>query len=124
VASDVWWAKLYIDGIGGPVSPPYNFTWNSTTVPDGTHTLSVSAFAQGGTTPLGTATINVVVANSTTSPVYFKTLPPHSPLLTDAQCAALIPVTPETVAQNMAANNITLLAADFGTFYAEPFWFI
>lgn len=123
VQPNVWWAKLYIDGTDGPVSPPYNFTWDSTAVRDGTHTLSVRAFAQGGTTPLGTATINVVVANSATNRVHFNTLPPHSMLPTDAQCAALIPVTPETVAQNSAANNFALAAADFGTFYAHPFWF-
>jgi hypothetical protein len=123
VRSDVWWAKLVTDSTGGPVSPPYNFTWNSTTVPDGTHTLSVYAFAKGATTPLGTASINVVVGNSTPSRVHFNTLPAHSTLPTNAQCAALIPVTPETVAQNSTANNFTLAAADFGTFYAQPFWF-
>jgi len=123
VASDVWWAKLYIDGTGGPVSPPYNFTWDSTTVPNGTHVLTVDAYAQGGTTPLGASSIDVVVQNGTTSGVYFSTLPPHSTLPTDAQCASLITATPETVTQNTTANNFILTAADFGTFYADPFWF-
>lgn len=124
VASGVWWAKLYIDGNGGAVSPPYSFSWNSTTVPNGTHVLTVAAFSKGGTTPLATATVNVVVANNApASAVYFGTLPPGSSLPTDKQCAVLISATPESVPQNSTPNHFSLTTSDLGTFYSEPFWF-
>ncbi len=79
VAAKVWWAKLYIDGADGPVSPPYSFSWNSTTVPNGSHTLTVKAFAEFSSTPLSTSSINVTVSNGP-NPTYFSTLPPHASL--------------------------------------------
>jgi Bacterial Ig domain len=110
VSSKVWWAELYIDGQSGPTSPPYNFSWNSTTVPNGTHTLEVAAFAYGGTTPIGTSTINVVVANGEQSgAVHFNTLPPHSALPSDSQCAALIATTPETMPGNASYNSSSVI---------------
>ncbi|MGC1676685.1 MAG: Ig-like domain-containing protein [Candidatus Binataceae bacterium] len=130
VGAGVWWAKLYIDGKGGPVSPPYSFSWNSITVANGTHVLTVAAFAKGGTTPLSTASINVVVANvvvandnNQASTAYFGTLAPNTALPTDEQCAAQIAATPETIPGNSASNNFSLTASDLGTFYSEPFWF-
>src|SRR5215469_14127902 len=71
VGSGVWSAKFYVDSVGkdarrsliakvsssdqSAVSPPYYFSWNATTVTNGTYVLSVSAFARGEATPLATS---------------------------------------------------------------------
>ena len=106
VGSGVWWAKLYVDGNGSAVSPPYTFNWNSANVADGTHTLMVAAFARGATAPMATSTIEVVVANHTSGgTVHFSTLAPHSALPSASQCAALIASTPETIPSNTSYNG-------------------
>ena len=111
VGSGVWWAKLYVDGNGIAVSPPYTFSWHSAGVADGTHTLEVAAFARGGTTPIATSTIEVVVANHTTSSgaVHFSTLVAHSALPSESQCAALIASTPETIPSNAPYNSASAI---------------
>jgi hypothetical protein len=110
VASNVWWAELYVDGQPVENSPPYSFSWNSKSVANGTHTLSVGAFARGGTTPLATASISVVVANGlAASSVYFSTLAPHASLPSDSQCAALVASTPETIPSNVPYNSASVI---------------
>jgi hypothetical protein len=78
---DVWWDQLMIDGTS-VLSGGGNFTWNSTTVSNGTHNLTVRAFQKGGTTPLGTASIFINVQNggtySTPTPDPTPTPPPPS----------------------------------------------
>lgn len=122
VGPKVWWAKLYIDGGDGPVSPPYSFSWNSTTVPNGSHTLTVKAFAEFSSTPLSTSSINVTVSNGS-NPTYFSTLPPHASLPTEQQCASYIQATPETNSGNAVGNTTTPSAAELSSFAAQPFWF-
>ena len=51
---DVYWDQLMVDGTD-VLSGNGNLTWNSTTVANGTHTLKVRVFQQGGTMPIGTA---------------------------------------------------------------------
>jgi hypothetical protein len=110
VNSAVWWAKLYVDGVGTAVSPPYSSGWNSSNVANGSHTLSVSAFARGGTTPLATSSITVVVANgSSSSSTYFSTLAPHASLPSDSQCAALVSSSPETIPSNVPFNSTSVI---------------
>jgi hypothetical protein len=64
---DIYWDQLKVDGTSVWAGTG-NCTWNSTTVANGTHTLKVRAFQKGGTVPVGTASISVVVKNSTASP--------------------------------------------------------
>ena len=136
VGPGVWWAKLYIDGKDGPSSPPYNFTWDSTTVPNGTHTLTVKAFAEWSSTPMGVASTTVNVQNGSSgggssggggggsgNPGYFSTLPPGATLPTEQQCASWMAQTPETVPVNATANASTPTAAQESAFQAEPFWY-
>lgn len=54
---------FYIDGakVGSDSSAPYTFDWNTTTVPDGTHTISVAAYDTAGN--VGSAAQFVTVAN-------------------------------------------------------------
>jgi hypothetical protein len=62
VSSSVSWINVYIDGNYLASSPPFTFSWNSTTVPNGTHTISSTAFSSSGAN-LGSYSISVTVAN-------------------------------------------------------------
>jgi len=62
VGSGVQWVDFYIDGKYLVSSPPYAIQWNSATVSDGTHTISVAAFGAGDSGQ-GSAAIKVTVAN-------------------------------------------------------------
>jgi hypothetical protein len=64
---DVYWDQLEVDGTS-VLSGSGNFAWNSTTVANGTHTLMVRVFQQGGTVPIGTAYVSTIVNNSSTTP--------------------------------------------------------
>jgi hypothetical protein len=64
---DVYWDQLKVDGVSVWAGTG-NCTWNSTTVANGTHTLKVRAFQKGGTVPVGTASVSVVVKNLAASP--------------------------------------------------------
>ncbi len=60
---DVYWDQLMVDGTS-VWSGTGNCTWDSTQVADGEHTLMVRVFDQGGTSPIGTASVSVMVKNS------------------------------------------------------------
>jgi hypothetical protein len=66
---DVYWDQLMVDGTA-VTSASGNFSWDSTAVANGLHTLMVRAFQKGGTTPIGTAWVGVEVSNpaATASP--------------------------------------------------------
>jgi len=58
----VSWANLYIDGTYYNSTPPSTFSWNSTSVADGAHTISAKAYSSGGSL-LASASVSVTVAN-------------------------------------------------------------
>jgi endoglucanase len=61
----VWWTRLSVDGTPIDSASGYNeLSWNSATVANGTHELTVDAYSYGSTTPLGSTTIEVTVNNS------------------------------------------------------------
>lgn len=121
---DIYWDQLQVDG-SSVLSGSGNLTWDTTTVANGTHKLMVRAFQQGGTTPIGTAFISVVVNNLNATPTPAPPTPSHTPapsstptptpptpsptptylstlsatasLPNETQCANMIPVTTETV---------------------------
>jgi hypothetical protein len=64
---EVYWDQLQVDGVSVQ-SGSGNFSWNSTTVANGTHTLMVRVFQKGGTTPIGTAYVSVIVKNKNAAP--------------------------------------------------------
>jgi hypothetical protein len=67
VGSNVEWVDVYVDGNYWTSSPPYDFSWDSTSVPDGNHTIAVSAF-DSSDAPVGEASTNVSVSNSDPAP--------------------------------------------------------
>ena len=67
---DVYWDQLLVDGTS-VWSGSGNCPWNSTAVANGNHTLLVRVFQQGGTSPIGSASISVTVKNSTANSTPF-----------------------------------------------------
>jgi hypothetical protein len=64
---DVYSDQLVVDGTV-VTSGKGNFAWNSTAVANGQHTLTANVFQQGGTSPIGTASVGVNVNNTTATP--------------------------------------------------------
>ncbi len=62
MASSVQWENMYIDGQYLASSPPTSFQWNSRSVPNGSHTISATAYGTGNS-QIGSASITVTVAN-------------------------------------------------------------
>jgi chitodextrinase len=58
-----------VDGsvVGAATTAPYTFSWNSTTVPDGTHTLASHAYDAAGNNTVS-ASISVTTLNSDSTP--------------------------------------------------------
>ncbi len=84
VNSQVAWINLYVDGNYITSSPPYNFTWDSTTVSNGSHAISIETFkynSSGKKTEVGSDSVTVDVENgtSTSSPTVTAT-PTHTPI--------------------------------------------
>jgi hypothetical protein len=61
-ATGVSWANLYIDGGYFASTPPGTFSWNTTTVADGAHTISANGYSASGTL-LATVSVSVTVSN-------------------------------------------------------------
>ncbi len=71
VGSGVQWSNFYIDGTYYASTPPSTISWDSTTVANGTHTISATAYSPSKTV-MGTASATVLVSNpllTLTSPV-------------------------------------------------------
>lgn len=66
VSSSVLWVDFYVDKKYVKSSPPFTVYWNSTTVPNGSHTISVSAF-NSSSSLIGTQSVGVNVSNSSSS---------------------------------------------------------
>ena len=105
--TNAYWSKLWIDGHGGPTAAVgiVSFSWNSGSVSDGTHVLTVDAYPSGK--PANAAeTITVVVNNhGSGGGGHFGTLPPGASLPGDAACAAQIPWEREMVSANAGTNS-------------------
>jgi len=61
-ANNVIWADFYVDNRYLSATPPLSFAWNSSTVSNGSHTISAKGFASNGSL-LGTTSININVSN-------------------------------------------------------------
>ena len=67
VTTSVTWINFYVDNKYLASSPPYTYGWNSTTVTNGSHIISINAY--GGTGALvGTNAINLNVQNGGPTP--------------------------------------------------------
>lgn len=84
--------EFFVDGslVGADTTSPYSYSWNSTTVPNGSHAVQARATDTKGQVGSST-TINVNVANDTTAPT--------APVLTATATA------PNTVALSWSAST-------------------
>ncbi len=141
---DVYWDQLRVDGVS-VLSGSGNFIWDSTTVANGAHTLMVRVFQQGGTTPIGTAYVSIVVNNPTATstpapsstptpgpptpsptptpapPLHFSTMSAAAALPTGTQCAGMIPATAETAPANTPFNQTLPTSAQLSAYAANGY---
>jgi Bacterial Ig domain len=82
VTSSMQWISIYIDGNYFTSSPPFSFSWDSTTVPNGSHTISAKAF--NGTGQIGSDSKTVTVANGTTTGAVKITAPANGATVSGA----------------------------------------
>jgi hypothetical protein len=122
-----WWTQLTVDGNGVATNPTGNYSWDSTTVSNGTHTLGVRVFQEWATVPSDVASTTVTVSNSSnlgssggSGSYYFSTLPPHAQLPSGSWCASVIPSTPEKIPSNAGDNATVPNSGQLAGFYANP----
>jgi hypothetical protein len=99
MGSGTAWVNLYVDGSYLSSSPPSSVNWSSTSVSNGSHTLSAKAFNASGSN-VGTATLALNVSNSGSSSSsggssgsssgHFSTLLPGSSLPSSSTCASQV----------------------------------
>ena len=109
----VGWANVYIDGNYFASTPPSTFNWNSTTVSNGSHTISAKAYSSTSVL-LGTASniVNVQNGTATAVPTATATATPHA-TFTHAQ-------TPTSTSTINATATSTPLATRTSTRTATP----
>jgi hypothetical protein len=110
----IYWDQLGVDGVA-ILSGSSNFIWNSTTVPDGRHTLTVRGFLYGGTKPVGAASVIVTVSNR------FATAAFGSALADDQHCADLIPQTVENAPWNAPFNQTMATAVQLSSYVSNGY---
>ncbi len=117
-----WWTQLTLDGAALASNASGNFSWDSTTVANGSHVLSVRGFQENGSAPVAAASVNVTVNNSNnlTTYSYFSTLPPNSQLPSESWCAGAIAATPEKISSNATANASMPSGSQLAAFHAYP----
>lgn len=95
--------EFYVDGVlkSSDTSSPYNFTWDSTTVTNGSHTLLAKAFDLSNN-HTNSATVNVIVNNTGT------TTPPVTP--------------PATTTPPGIDNTAPTVSLSVATSTKGPFW--
>ena len=114
-SSAVSWISFYSDGVLIASSPPTSIMWDSTTVLDGPHTLSVTAYGVGNVN-LGYASTNITVLNHSVSAT---TTPASTPIATWSNTPTSTP-TPagEVRPTNQIPNNTMPSASDLAAFHS------
>lgn len=126
-SSKVLWVNFYVDGTKLASSPPYTINWNSTSVANGSHQISVNAYSSDNRL-IGSRSETVYVANTIATPspspspvIHFGTLPAHAQLPTGALCAgSVVPSSWEPRPENTQANNTIPTTAELIPFHAQP----
>jgi hypothetical protein len=130
--STVSWVNFYIDNSWIASSPPYVEVWNTQTVPNGGHVISVKGFNTSDVL-VGTSAVNVTVKNGSSTPTpaatrtprpsatptasaaTFRLLPKGSALPSDAACAAGVANDTFEPRPGNATYNHTMPSASFLT---------
>jgi chitodextrinase len=106
--SQVSWVNFYLDNKYIASSPPYTDVWNSKTVANGSHVISVKGFASNRTL-LATSSINVNVQNVAPTPSPSPT-PKPTPSPTPKPSPTPTPI-PSPVSITSPANSATVTGA-------------
>ena len=128
------WINFYVDGTYVASSPPASILWDSTSVGDGTHTLSVKGFdansnlianpmvtvivdnvSNGPATPVSTVT-------ATPKPTATATSAPPTTTPTAAPSGSATPISDPLRPSNNIPNNRTPTAAELTTFQQGVGW--
>jgi hypothetical protein len=92
-SSNCQWMNFYVDGVYVASSPPSAIFWDSTSVPDGPHTLSVAGF-DSSSNMIANPAINVIVDNVGATPSATPTSTPTVSQPTAKPTATIISPTP------------------------------
>ena len=87
IGTGVSWINVYVDGNYLASSPPLSFSWNSTSVPNGSHTIAARAYNTTGA-QVATASVTVNVQNGDATPTPTATATP-SPTATPTPTPAV-----------------------------------
>ena len=110
-SSAVSWVNFHCDGRYITSSPPMSITWDSTTMPDGQHVLSATAYGTGSVN-LGSASTNIMVANAA-NPTATATAKS-----TAAPSASPTPVGVELRPTNQIPNSTMPIASELSAFHS------
>lgn len=120
--SSVRWVNFYVDNHYAASSPPWEYEWNSTLVPNGTHSLKVVAY-NSSKTAISSQSFTVNVKNPTSGgPAYFSTLPVNAALPSGSTCASWVLSDPSTELQpaNSTANHTVPTTSQLSSFHSNP----
>src|SRR5262249_19841181 len=126
-------SQLLVDGamVAGAGKGKVTFTWNSTLVNNGPHSIEIDGFSkQGPANSSANITVNVQNQQSSSSPAppapspssaYFATLPASSALPAESSCAQTIGFETEMVPDNQTPNNTTPTGAQLSAYAANGY---
>jgi hypothetical protein len=120
-----WWSQLAVDGKAVASTGPGNvsFQWNTATVGDGAHWVTVRGYQKSQTVADSSQSISVSVLNHLSSDhsTRFGTLPASAPLPSGSWCAQVIPSEPEMVPNNQIPNHTMPSASDLAAYAAAGY---
>jgi hypothetical protein len=144
----VSWVNFYVDGTWVASSPPFTYAWNSKSVANGQHAISVNGYNDSNA-PVATSAINLNVENGSATPTpapsatptarptssstvkptatpsstatsYYSLLPAGSALPSDSTCATgAAGDTFEPVPANAVPNNFMPTSSDLSTYKSK-----
>jgi Bacterial Ig domain len=129
-ASPVSWTNFYIDGNWVASSPPFNISWSSTGVANGTHLISVNGYNSSNAI-VATASITVNVKNGgspTATPTAVPTTttartPTPAPTATPSGGVKITsPVSGATVSGTVSIAVTTVSPVSWINFYRDGIW--
>ena len=125
VSSPVDWINFYVDGTWVASSPPYTMAWSSTSVANGTHTISINGYNSSNTLVASASTsLNVengVSATPTPTEAHTPT-PTATPAPTPSPGGGVSITSPKsgaTVSGTVSVTATTVAPVDWVNFYVD-----
>ena len=123
-SADVSWINVFVDNVwvaSNPSTaiPPYRVTWNSTTVADGKHTISVTGYDWNNAS-IATAAIGITVQNHPLKPTPSSTATPAPP---STYIKITSPISGATVRGTITVATSESASVSWVNFYCDNVWF-